>query len=72
MELREITFKVKCDVPGCKNLARFYVGKSGAIFKNSLNFCEQCLNEFYESVSLVKKPASITSKYSNKSKKKEI
>lgn len=47
MELKELTYKMKCDMPGCRNLAKYLVESKGVILRDKLCFCENCLEEIY-------------------------
>lgn len=46
MELKNLLYKVKCDVPGCNEFATYSIEKNGVSFQ-SLKFCNTCLNELH-------------------------
>ena len=47
MELKNLFYKVKCDVPGCNEFADYVIEKNGSSYK-SLKFCSTCLNEIHK------------------------
>jgi len=47
MELKNLFYKVKCDMPGCNEFADYVIEKHGSSYK-SLKFCSCCLNEMHK------------------------
>ena len=75
MEIRKQQLKLKCDMPGCKNLCGFIV-ENKSIFGNSkVCFCESCVKniyEYYAKIVTPKSPVNMLNKKRNSRKVKEV
>ncbi|MBQ9791593.1 MAG: hypothetical protein IJW28_03300 [Clostridia bacterium] len=57
MKLKEINYKIKCDMSGCKNLSKYAIQKGG-MFVYDLNICSECIQALYKSIGEVLVPKS--------------
>ena len=62
MEIKELTAKIKCDLPGCKNIANYSVVTTDNS-KHNLNICNLCLNELHSVISKQITPKSLKNIY---------
>ena len=62
MEINTITNKIKCELPGCKNLAEHSVSCTDNC-KHNFNLCKECLTELHKQFSRVLTPKSIKNVY---------
>lgn len=66
MEIKKISNKLKCDFPGCKNLADISIGDQ--LDKNkTFNLCEDCKSKIYECIAKTIVPKGISAPF-----KKEV
>ena len=57
MKLNAINYKIKCDMAGCKNLAKYGI-QTGGIFVYDINICDTCMQELYKCIGQVLVPKS--------------
>ena len=50
MNLQESNVKIRCDIPNCKEIAKFKLIKSGFLKNAGLYVCKDCLKELYETL----------------------
>lgn len=67
MELEKTAIKTKCDFCGCKNLAMYTIA-SVEDGKKRMNFCENCLNEIYQTYAKSIIPKGIEAPFKKKKK----
>lgn len=48
MRIKEVNYKIKCEMPNCKQLASIKIEKSGFLKFSGLYLCKDCLNELYQ------------------------
>ncbi len=48
MKIKEITYKISCDIPGCENLAKYALLNTQTGAGDGLNMCADCTRELYE------------------------
>ena len=48
MKLIDINYKIKCDIPNCKNFASIKIEKTGFLKIAGLYLCKDCMNELYK------------------------
>ena len=74
MKLQESSIKIKCDMPNCKQMAKFKLQKSGFMKNAGLFLCKDCVKEIYEALAsniVPKSPSNMLNKKITK-KEKEI
>ena len=74
MNLQESSIKIKCDMPNCKQMAKFKLQKSGFMKNAGLFLCKDCVKEMYEALAsniVPKSPSNMLNKKITK-KEKEI
>lgn len=57
MKLKEINYKIKCDMGGCKNLAKYGI-QTGGIFVYDMNICDECTKSLYSVLGSILVPKS--------------
>ena len=57
MKLTEINYKIKCDMAGCRDLAKYAI-RTGGIFTYDLNICRECVTALYKTLGEVLVPKS--------------
>ena len=74
MNLQESSIKIRCDMPNCKQMAKFKLQKSGFVKNAGLFLCKDCVKEMYEALAsniVPKSPSNMLNKKITK-KEKEI
>lgn len=74
MNLQESSIKIRCDMPNCKQMAKFKLQKSGFMKNAGLFLCKDCVKEMYEALAsniVPKSPSNMLNKKITK-KEKEI
>jgi len=66
MKLEQINYKVKCDIPGCKNISSYALTNKHFYISSNLNICKDCLCELYESIGKLLTPKSPKNVLNNK------
>ena len=70
MKLVDVSVKIRCDMPNCKNMAKYKLVKPGFFKSAGLFLCKDCLLEAYQAIgeSIVPKSPSnmLNKKISNK------
>lgn len=69
MKLKEINYKIKCDIGGCKNLSKYAI-LTGGIFVYDMNICSECTEALYKCLGEVLVPKSPTNILNNKKQKR--
>ena len=69
MKLTEINYKIKCDMAGCKNLAKYAI-RTGGIFTYDLNICSECVVSLYTCLGKVIVPKSPVNMLNSTTKKR--
>lgn len=76
MKLLETEVKIRCDMPNCKELAKFKLNKPGFVKNAGLFLCKDCVKEIYSALSehiVPKSPSNmLNKKIVNKKDKVEI
>lgn len=67
MELEKTIIKTKCDFCGCKNLAMYSIAAVDDA-KKRMNFCENCLNEIYQTYAKSIIPKAVEAPFKKKKK----
>ncbi len=62
MEIEKCRHLIKCDFMGCNNFAD-YSFSTGKKIKRELSFCQNCLDEFYKTISKIKVPKGTKSPF---------
>ena len=48
MNLKELSGKVRCDMPNCKNIASYKIEKEGFFRGSGFFVCKDCMEEMYK------------------------
>ena len=76
MRLEEVSIKIRCDMPNCKDMAKYKLIKDGFIKNAGLFVCKDCLTDMYKTLGSYITPKSpnnmLNKKISNKTGKGEI
>ena len=76
MNLVEVNLKVRCDMPNCKEMAKFKLVKTGFVKNAGLLLCKNCVKDVYETIGACIVPKSpnnmLNKKIINKKEKGEI
>ena len=59
MELIKTDVVMRCDIPGCKNLAKYALRAHKVFRVGNLYFCEDCLKSLYSQIGQYLVPKSI-------------
>lgn len=69
MKVKDCSYKTKCEINGCKNLADFSIHlKQDA--KAGINICKDCSNKLYSCLGEIVIPKSIPAPFKNQKKVK--
>lgn len=71
MNIRDITSKVRCDMPNCKNMACVKVEKRGFFKGAGVFLCKECMEELHKELSLKVIPKSPSNMLNKKIKLKK-
>ena len=74
MEIKKQQFKIKCDMPGCKNLSGFVMENKTFFGNSKVCFCEECIKKihgFYAKLITPKSPVNMLNKKRTVKKVKE-
>ena len=47
MNIAEVNYKIKCDMPNCKDFAHVKIEKTGFLKSAGFYLCKSCMNEMY-------------------------
>jgi len=76
MKLVDVSVKIRCDMPNCKNMSAYKIIKSGFLKNAGLFLCKDCLKDVYATIGehiVPKSPSNmLNKKISNKREKGEI
>lgn len=76
MNLLEVNLKIRCDMPNCKNMAKYKLIKPGFVKNAGLFLCKECLESVYHTIGahvVPKSPSNmLNKKITNKNLKGEI
>ena len=50
MNIKNVNYKVKCEMPNCKQIANVKIEKAGFLKFSGLYLCKDCLNELYQTL----------------------
>jgi len=50
MNIVDVNYKIKCDMPNCKNFASIKIEKNGFLKNAGLFLCKNCMNELYNEI----------------------
>lgn len=67
MEIKSCSYKTKCDLGGCKNLAEYSIFNKNET-KSSLNICQDCSKELFSVLGKINVPKSIPAPFKNQKK----
>lgn len=73
MKLIECDVKIRCDMPNCRNMAKYKLNKAGFVKNAGLFFCKECVKEMYDTLSqhiIPKSPSNVLNKKVVNSKSK--
>ena len=59
MNIVDVNYKIKCDMPNCKNHASIKIEKTGFIKSAGMFLCKGCMNELYVELGTKIVPKSI-------------
>lgn len=65
MEIKKQPLKLKCDMPGCKNLSMFVMENKTFFGNSKVCFCEECfknIHAFYAKLTTPKSPINMLNK----------
>lgn len=65
MKLLETEIKIRCDMPNCKELAKYKLNKPGFVKNAGLFLCKDCVKEMYMALSehiVPKSPSNMLNK----------
>lgn len=65
MKLDNCNIKIRCEMPNCKELANFKLGKTGFVKNAGLFLCKQCVKEIYSAIGecvIPKSPSNMLNK----------
>lgn len=71
MKLIDVAFKVKCDIPNCKNVASIKIEKEGFFRNSGLFLCKDCMEELYKQLAKKLTPKSPSNMLNKKIKLKK-
>lgn len=71
MEIKTTNYKIKCDIAGCKNLAKYSIQNRGFIMDNSIYLCQDCADNLYKKLGQVLVPKSPINMLNNNGEKKK-
>lgn len=66
MKLEEVTYKVKCDMPGCKNVSSYMIVGKHFILSQNMYLCKDCLQQLYSTIGKLIVPKSPKNVLNNK------
>lgn len=76
MEIVDINIRVRCDMPNCKEVAKYKVVKPGFLKNAGLMLCKNCMMELYKTLGehiVPKSPSNMLNrKITNKKVKDEV
>ena len=72
MKLVDVGIKVRCDIPNCKNMAKYKLVKTGFLKNAGLLLCKDCLNEIYSTIGVNVVPKSPSNMLNKKISNKKI
>lgn len=76
MEIVDINIRVRCDMPNCKEVAKYKVVKPGFLKNAGLMLCKDCMLELYKTLGehiVPKSPSNMLNrKITNKKVKDEV
>ncbi len=58
MKLEQVTYKIKCDMPGCRNLSSYALTNRKFLRSTNIHMCTDCMKELYKSMAKVIVPKS--------------
>lgn len=58
MEIKKQQLKLKCDIPGCRNLSEFIIQNKNIFGSSKICFCDNCFKEIYEFYAKIITPKS--------------
>lgn len=65
MNIEKCNVKIRCDMPNCRNMAKFKIKKDGFLKNAGLFVCEQCVMDLYKLLSnhiVPKSPSNVLNK----------
>lgn len=74
MKLLETEVKIRCDMPNCKEIARYKLNKPGFVKNAGLFLCKDCVKEMYMALSthiVPKSPSNMLNKKIVKNTKRD-
>jgi len=76
MNLVDANIKIRCDVPNCKEMAKYKLVKAGFVKNAGLFLCKDCVRDIYEAIGVCIVPKSpsnmLNKKIVNKKEKGEV
>lgn len=58
MKLEETNVKIRCDIPNCKEMAKYKIIKPGFLKHAGLYLCKECMKELYSTLAMHMVPKS--------------
>ena len=71
MKIKEVSAKVRCDMPNCKNVAIIKIEKEGFFRGAGLFVCKECMEEMYANFASIITPKSPNNMLNKKIKSKK-
>jgi len=71
MNIKDVTIKVRCDMPNCKNMATVKVEKEGFFRNVGLFLCKECMEDLYKNLAQRLTPKSPSNMLNKKIKIKK-
>ena len=68
MKIEEITKRIRCEMPNCRNIATLKIKKDGFIKSAGLYICSDCSNDLYEELAKRVVPKSPVNVFNKKTK----
>lgn len=65
MNIKDVSVKVRCDMPNCKNLASVKVEKEGFFKSAGIFLCKDCMEDLYKNLApkfIPKSPSNMLNK----------
>ena len=66
MKLEEVAYKVKCDMPGCKNISAYSITNKHFVISTNMYLCKDCMKELYSAIGKILVPKSPKNILNNK------
>ena len=72
MKIQDVAYRVRCDMPNCRNEAIIKIQKNGFFKSAGMFLCKECMNELYSELGVRLVPKSIDNMLNKKIVTKRI